>query len=122
MIAKPEDINALEIRCKPGDLTLTWENSSYSVFSALWLRDNDPAHRDVETGQRLISLADLPLDPRLRGAEIRPAGHLTLTWEDGETTVFPLCWLRAFDPPLAYSFAAHTPSLDDAAGCGLCLV
>lgn len=107
MIARPEGIDVIEIRCKPGDLTLTWENSAYAVFSALWLRDNDPANRDAGTGERLISLVDLPLEPRLKTAEVRPSGHLTISWEDGATSVFALSWLRAFD---ARSHARSRPT------------
>ena len=89
-----------EVECKPGELTLTWQNSTYSVYSALWLRDNDPANRDALTGQRLVSVADLPPAPRLQSAETQPPGHITLRWEDGATSVFPLRWLRAFDRSL----------------------
>jgi hypothetical protein len=71
MIAKTADIDVSVVECKPGELTLTWQNSSYSVYSALWLRDNDPANRDALTGQRLVSLVDLPPAPRLQAAEPR---------------------------------------------------
>ncbi len=97
MIAKTADLDVSEVKCTPAELVLTWQNSSYSVYSALWLRDNDPANRDARTGQRLRSLADLPREPRLSAAESAPQGHLTLSWEDGETSVFSLSWLRAFD-------------------------
>lgn len=97
MIAKAPDIGVTHVMCTPGEITLTWENSSYSVYSSLWLRDNDPANRDLRTGQRLISLVDLPPEPRLRAAEPQPPGHITLSWEDGATSVFPLPWLRAFE-------------------------
>ncbi len=100
MIAKTADIDVTALKCTPDELTLTWQNSSYSVYSSLWLRDNDPANRDARTGQRLISLLDLPQAPRLQGAERQPPGHITLSWEDGETSVFPLTWLRAFDQSL----------------------
>jgi gamma-butyrobetaine hydroxylase len=100
MIAKADDLEVTVVECTPGELTLTWQDSFYSVYSALWLRDNDPAHRDVRTGQRLISLIDLPQEPRLQAAAPRPAGHLTLSWEDGETSVFALSWLRAYDRSL----------------------
>ena len=62
------------MKCTPGELTITWQNSTYSVYSSLWLRDNAPAHRDARTGQRLISLVDLPLEPRLHSAETMAAG------------------------------------------------
>jgi [2-(trimethylamino)ethyl]phosphonate dioxygenase len=100
MIAKAEELDVTAVKCTPGELTLTWRNSTYSVYSSLWLRDNDPANRDALTGQRLISLLDLPQEPRLHAAEPQPPGHITLTWEDGETSVFPLPWLRAYDRSL----------------------
>jgi alpha-ketoglutarate-dependent taurine dioxygenase len=103
MIAKAADIDISEVKCTPGELTITWQNSSYSVYSALWLRDNDPARRDAHTGQRLISLVDLPLEPRLRAIDHGPPGHLTLSWDDGETSVFSLHWLRAYDRSLRLS-------------------
>jgi len=100
MIAKTDDLDVTAVKCTPAELVLTWQNSTYSVYSALWLRDNDPANRDAHTGQRLKGLADLPREPRLSAAERWPQGHLTLSWEDGATSVFPLRWLRAFDRSL----------------------
>jgi alpha-ketoglutarate-dependent taurine dioxygenase len=100
MNAKAEDIDVAEAKCTPAELTISWQNSSYSVYNSLWLRDNAPANRDPHTGQRLISLADLPLEPRLRSAELWPPEHITLSWDDGETSVFSLHWLRAYDRSL----------------------
>jgi [2-(trimethylamino)ethyl]phosphonate dioxygenase len=100
MTAKAADIDILEVNCTPAELTIAWQNSSYSVYSSLWLRDNAPAHRDARTGQRLISLVDLPLEPRLHAAHRWPPGHITLSWDDGETAVFSLPWLRAYDRSL----------------------
>jgi gamma-butyrobetaine dioxygenase len=91
------NIGLTALTCKPGELTLSWQNSTYSVYSALWLRDNDPANRDPRTGERRISLLDLPSEPRLRNAEPNPPEHITLTWEDGAASVFSLHWLREFD-------------------------
>jgi gamma-butyrobetaine dioxygenase len=103
MTAKAEDIDVAELKCTPAGLTITWQNSSYSVYSSLWLRDNAPDHRDASTGQRLISLVDLPLEPRLLTAERWPPEHITLSWDDGVTAVFPLQWMRAFDRSLRMS-------------------
>jgi gamma-butyrobetaine dioxygenase len=100
MIAKTPDLDVTAVKCTPAELVLTWQNSTYSVYSALWLRDNDPANRDAATGRRLKSLVDLPREPRLTAAESAPQGHLTLSWEDGATSVFPLRWLHAFDRSL----------------------
>jgi hypothetical protein len=94
------NIELTALTWKPGELTLSWQNATYSVYSALWLRDNDPAHRDSATGERRVSLLDLPLEPRLRAAELGPPDHITLTWEDGATSVFSLHWLREFDRSL----------------------
>jgi alpha-ketoglutarate-dependent taurine dioxygenase len=100
MTAKALDIEVDAAKCRPADLTITWQNSTYSVYSSLWLRDNAPAHRDPRTGQRLISLVDLPLEPHLHSVELWPPGHITVSWEDGETSVFSLHWLRAYDRSL----------------------
>src|ERR1700692_4135444 len=97
MIVKAPDIAVAALKCTPGELEITWQNSSYSVYSSVWLRDNDPAHRDPLTGQRLVSLLGLPPGPQLQAAEPEPAGHITLSWDDGKTSVFPLSWLHAFD-------------------------
>ena len=120
MIVKTVENDVSEVECKPGELTLTWQNSTYSVYSALWLRDNDPANRDALTGRRLVSVADLPLEPRLQSAETQPPGNLTLRWEDGATSVFPLRWLRAFRPRPAHRFAAYSHAVDGPVSRGLC--
>jgi gamma-butyrobetaine dioxygenase len=100
MTAQTADLDVSALNCTPGELTLTWQNDTYSVYHALWLRDNDPAHRDARTGQRLRSVADLPREPRLHTADRWPPGHITLSWEDGETSVFSLQWLSAYDRSL----------------------
>jgi hypothetical protein len=100
MTGKAADSEVAEVKCTPGEIVLTWQNSSYSVYTALWLRDNDPANRDALTGQRLTQTVDLPPEPRLHTAELRPAGYITLSWEDGAVSVYPLRWLRAFDRSL----------------------
>jgi hypothetical protein len=103
MPAKAADIDVAEVKCTPGEIVLTWQNSSYSVYTALWLRDNDPVNRDARTGERLIRTVDLPREPRLKAADLRPSAHITLTWEDGAVSVYPLSWLRAFDHSLRTS-------------------
>jgi [2-(trimethylamino)ethyl]phosphonate dioxygenase len=100
---KTSDIAVAALKCTPGELEITWQNTSYSVYSSVWLRDNDPVNRDPLTGQRLVSLTDLPCAPQLQAAEPQPTGHITLSWDDGKTSVFPLSWLRAFDRGLRIS-------------------
>jgi alpha-ketoglutarate-dependent taurine dioxygenase len=100
MTVNAPDIGLRQWKFTPEELTLTWDNSMHSVYSAFWLRDNDPVHRDPATGQRLISLIDLPSEPKLHAVEPRRPGHLTLLWEDGAISHFSLAWLRAFDRSL----------------------
>jgi alpha-ketoglutarate-dependent taurine dioxygenase len=107
MIGKASEIGVAGLKCTPAELEITWQNSSYSVYSSAWLRDNDPVNRDPVTGQRLVSVLDLPALPQLQAAEPQPAGHITLTWDDGRTTVFPVSWLRAFDRSLRISPRPH---------------
>jgi alpha-ketoglutarate-dependent taurine dioxygenase len=107
MIVKASDITVAALKCTPGELEITWQNSSYSVYSSVWLRDNDPVNRDPLTGHRRVSLLDLPRAPQLQTAEPQPAGHITLSWDDGKTSVFPLSWFRAFDRGLRIS---HRPT------------
>jgi gamma-butyrobetaine dioxygenase len=58
----------------------------------LWLRDNDPANRDPGTGQRLIDVADLPVETEI--ARAVPAGTvLRVFWTDGAIASFPMSWL-----------------------------
>jgi alpha-ketoglutarate-dependent taurine dioxygenase len=103
MTPKAADIEVAEVRCTPEGLTITWQNSTYSVYSSLWLRDNAPSHRDACTGQRLISLLNLPLEPQLQTAHLGPPGHITLSWHDGETAVYSLQWMREYDISLRIS-------------------
>jgi gamma-butyrobetaine dioxygenase len=65
-------------------------------FHAIWLRDNapDPAIRDAGNGQRLITMADLPADPRLTAAQAED-GHIHCTFEDGLAVRFSPEWLFA---------------------------
>ncbi len=100
MTVKASEVAIADLKCLPGELEITWQNSSYSVYSSIWLRDNDPVHRDPLTGQRRASLLDFPHAPQLLTAEAQPAGHLTLHWNDGKSSVFALNWLRAFDNSL----------------------
>ncbi len=102
MTAKEASIDAIAVRFRPDDLTLTWPNSSYSVYNATWLRDNDPVRRDAQTGQRLGSVADLPLVSRLCAAQLSSPGHITLGWEDGHTSVYALLWLKEYDRSLRH--------------------
>ncbi len=100
MTTMAANLDVTAIKCKPAELVVTWQNTTYSVYTSLWLRDNDPTHRDASTGQRLVSLVDLPLEPKLHSAECWPPGHITLSWDDGKSSVFSVSWLHAYDRSL----------------------
>ena len=72
-------------------------------FHAIWLRDNalDSATRDPGNGQRLITMADLPADPRLSSVQA-VGGQVECSFApDGRTVRFPVAWLKAhrYDRP-----------------------
>ena len=74
-------------------------------FHAIWLRDNalDSQTRDPGNGQRLITMADLPADPRLSAAEAAGGQVECRFTPDGKTLRFPIAWLKAhrYDRPTA---------------------
>ncbi len=82
----------------PGALILEWAQGAVGEFSSLWLRDNRPEDRDAHSGQRLVDVADLPADPRIRSVGVRD-GALVVEW-DGEAaaTRYEAGWLLAQTP------------------------
>jgi hypothetical protein len=52
----------------PDMLGIEWADGTLSEFASLWLRDNLREDRDPHSGQRLIDIADLPEDPKIRSA------------------------------------------------------
>lgn len=71
-----------QVSSTPEALTVVWADGSTDRFPGVWLRDNLPAHRDPHSGQRLIDVADLPAESRIRSASI-DGGRLRVEW-DGE--------------------------------------
>jgi alpha-ketoglutarate-dependent taurine dioxygenase len=79
----------------PDVLTIEWADGAVSEFASLWLRDNRAEDRDVHSGQRLIDIADLPEEPRIRSA-IRQDGVVRIDWEgEPRAASFELEWLAA---------------------------
>jgi len=56
----------------PRALLIEWQDGHVSEFSSIWLRDNSPAGRDPANGQRLVDIVELPPDPRIESATLRP--------------------------------------------------
>ena len=80
---------------QPDMLNVEWADGTLSEFASLWLRDNLREDRDPHSGQRLIDIADLPEDPKIRSAEARD-GAVNVEWEsETRSATFALEWLRA---------------------------
>ena len=74
-------------------LTIEWADGRIAEFASLWLRDNVPEDRDPYSGQRLVDIADLPHDPRIRSARL-DGGAVRIDWEcDPRRACFALDWL-----------------------------
>jgi alpha-ketoglutarate-dependent taurine dioxygenase len=82
----------------PDMLCIEWSDGTVGEYASIWLRDNLREDRDPHSGQRLIDIADLPEDPKIRSAAVRN-GMVTIEW-DGEpvTSTFELPWLFAQAP------------------------
>jgi gamma-butyrobetaine dioxygenase len=79
----------------PDLLTVEWADGTSGEFASLWLRDNLREDRDPHSGQRLIDIADLPEDPRIRAA-VAHNGAVSIEWEsESHSASFELEWLRA---------------------------
>jgi gamma-butyrobetaine dioxygenase len=87
-------------------------------FAAIWLRDNDPANRDLRTGQRLTDITVLPERPRIASVQLQN-GTFCIEWLDGGRTTTPFANLRAIPPSpdperaLWTSAAAHSLIWED---------
>ncbi|HEX4242226.1 MAG TPA: TauD/TfdA family dioxygenase [Steroidobacteraceae bacterium] len=91
----------------PDMLGVEWSDGSSSEFASLWLRDNLREDRDPHSGQRLVDIADLPADPRIKSARSENGG-VTLAWEaEPGSATFEAGWLRqhAADRPAEQSIA-----------------
>ena len=79
----------------PDRLNIEWADGTSSEFASLWLRDNLREDRDPHSGQRLIDIADLPEDPKIRSAVARN-GAVNIEWESElRSASFELKWLLA---------------------------
>ena len=80
---------------EPDMLNVEWADGTLSEYPSLWLRDNVREDRDPHSGQRLVDIADLPENPRIRSAVPRN-GSVEIEWEaERRAASFELQWLRA---------------------------
>ncbi len=76
-------------------LSIEWADGTVSEYPSPWLRDNLREDRDPCSGQRLVDIADLPENPKIRAAAA-DHGALCIEWEDESRSAwFELEWLRA---------------------------
>jgi alpha-ketoglutarate-dependent taurine dioxygenase len=91
----------------PGSLTVEWANGAVSEFASIWLRDNLRDDRDPHSGQRLVDVADLPEEPRIRSA-LADATTVRVEWEsEARPASFDLDWLASH----AFGSAPARPEL-----------
>jgi hypothetical protein len=86
-------ITATRVSSMPASLTVEWANGDVSEFASVWLRDNLREDRDPHSGQRLIDIADLPEEPRIRSA-VAQGKMVRVEWEsESRSASFELDWL-----------------------------
>jgi gamma-butyrobetaine dioxygenase len=86
---------ATRVSATPDTLTVEWRAGGVSEFASLWLRDNVREDRDPHSGQRLIDIADLPAQPRIRAARFED-GSVRIEWQgEARPADFDLAWLAA---------------------------
>jgi len=74
-------------------LVIRWEDGTSSELASVWLRDNLPEYRDRYSGQRLIDIIDVPIEPLLRSVALSD-GQLRIAWqEESRESSFALAWL-----------------------------
>lgn len=94
----PDHRPARRISASPQALTIEWADGSASEFASLWLRDNRADDRDAHSGQRLIDIADLPEQPRIRSATGNER-TVRIEWQDeARADAFDLQWLARHAP------------------------
>jgi alpha-ketoglutarate-dependent taurine dioxygenase len=79
----------------PDRLNIDWHDGASSDYASLWLRDNLREDRDPHSGQRLIDIADLPAEPKIKSAAAQN-GTITVEWEaESRPAAFDIQWLHA---------------------------
>src|ERR1700736_213842 len=91
----------------PASLRIEWGDGDTSEFASVWLRDNLREDRDAHSGQRLVDIADLPAEPRIRSA-VEEDGRVRIEWEsEARSACFDLDWLAMH----AFARAPRRPEL-----------
>ena len=91
-------VAAKRLWSNPDSLCIEWSDGTFGEYASIWLRDNLREDRDSHSGQRLVDVADLPEDPKIRSAAAGD-GAVSIEWEtEPRTASFDLQWLLAQAP------------------------
>ena len=88
-------------------VTIVWSDGGRGRYLHFWLRENCPADGSSLSGQRLLALADIPVDIRPKSVAAR-GDTVTLVWSDGHRSTFDGAWLRE----RSHESGAKPPPLD----------
>jgi gamma-butyrobetaine dioxygenase len=81
------------VTARDASLTVEWDDGTSGEFPGIWLRDNLPEDRDRYSGQRLIDVTELPIEPRIATATLAERG-VRIVWQDeSRVSTFALGWL-----------------------------
>jgi [2-(trimethylamino)ethyl]phosphonate dioxygenase len=84
-------------------LRVEWQDGRVHEFASVWLRDNVRGQRDVQNGQRLVDIADLPAAPAIRRV-IAEEAAVRVEWEDNvPAALFAFDWLAEHAQPAQWS-------------------
>lgn len=81
-----------------------WTDDLDARFPVIWLRDNCPCAecRDPGTGQRLLTVLDIPEEIAPGGVAVTPEGDLEVVWAPGgHRSRYEAAWLRRYAVPSA---------------------
>ena len=85
-----------KLHAGPALLTVCWSDGTIGEFASIWLRDNLPEDRERPSGQRVVDVADLPPDPRIRTVELGGAAA-NISWQDeARVSSIALDWLYEY--------------------------
>ena len=78
-------------------LCIDWPHAPGARYPGIWLRDNCPDAFHPQTGERMQDLLKIPPRPGIAGASV-DGDSVVVHWAGGDTTPFPLDWLKAHRP------------------------
>ena len=94
---------------EPGErgVNIAWSDGTRGRYLHFWLRENCPVDGSSLSGQRLLALADIPVDIRPRSV-VASGDTVTLVWPDDHRSTFDGAWLRE----RFHTSASKPPPLD----------